>query len=429
MKKSAFLLFLVLSSSSSLGLAADFFWFRTFTKDWKKSERPHFLDGRISAAILDSLDAIYKDTPQHYTFFEDNGRLFAQVSCTFHLFEIQGDSLVDKYQDYNRGYTCASHSFKREGTHYLLGGQGYWSNHVDLLSFDEFNGTWELQLTKNQPRDYFSFFVYQNSTGIVSLLGELTNKRYGLDVKDTKGYLLDWKSKEWKELEIVIDGLDLKELAARDLIHFVQTQDYALWASTNGLKNFGWTLIEKETGKIFHYSSMNVDMGIAPYLEIVGNVLTYPAPSGQLKTLDLDEVRKKSKEAGYIRLKGAAPSSLNSNWYTWGFFLFFTLVAFGWVVAKKVLPRKKKDIEEDPQIKKREPFELILAYSGQLLTTEALDQILGLDELTNFDSKRMKRARMVRDINEHYFAQTGKELIVREKKAEDKRYVYYKIQA
>jgi hypothetical protein len=426
MKKSAFLLFLVLSSSSSLGLAADFFWFRTFTKDWKKSERPHFLDGRISAAILDSLDAIYKDTPQHYTFFEDNGRLFAQVSCTFHLFEIQGDSLVDKYQDYNRGYTCDSHSFKREGTHYLLGGQGYWSNHVDLLSFDEFNGTWELQLTKNQPKDYFSFFVYQNSMGIVSLLGEVTNKRYGLDVKDTKGYLLDWKSKEWKELEIVIEGLDLKELAARDLIHYVQTQDYAFWASTNGKRNFGWTLIEKETGKIFHFPSMNVDMGIAPFLEIEGNVLTYPAPSNQLKKLDLDEVRKKAKEVGYIRVKEEALFGMN---YTWGYLLFFTLVAFGWVVAKKVLPKRNKKIEQDPQIKKREPFELVLAYSGQLLTTEALDQILGIADQTNFDSKRMKRARLINDINEHYLAQTGKELIVREKKAEDKRYVYYKIQA
>lgn len=425
----AFLLLILFVLFSLSAVGADSYWFRTFTKEWKKSERLHFLEGRISAAVLDSLDAIYKETPQYYTFYEENGSLYAQVSCTFHLYEIQGDSLVDKYQDYNRGYTCASHSFKREGTHYLLGGQGYWSNHVDLLSFDEFNGSWELQLTKNQPRDYFSFFVYQNSTGIVSLLGEVTNKRYGIDVKDTKGYLLDWKSKDWKELEIVIEGLDLNELAARDLIHFVQTQDYAFWASTNGKRNFGWTLIEKETGKIFHFPSMNVDMGIAPYLEIVGNVLTYPAPSGQVKTLDLDEVRKKSTEVGYIRLKGAASSSLNYNWYTWGFFLFFTLVAFGWVVAKKVLPRKKKDSEEVPPIKKREPFELILAYSGQLLTTEALDQILGLDELTNFDSKRMKRARMVRDINEQYQAQKGKELIVREKREQDKRYVFYKIQA
>jgi hypothetical protein len=54
---------------------------------------------------------------------------------------------------------------------------------------------------------------------------------------------------------------------------------------------------------------------------------------------------------------------------------------------------------------------------------------LGIDGQANFDSRRMKRARLINDINEQYLAQKGKELIVREKKAEDKRYVYYKIQA
>jgi len=41
----------------------------------------------------------------------------------------------------------------------------------------------------------------------------------------------------------------------------------------------------------------------------------------------------------------------------------------------------------------------------------------------------MKRARLINDINEQYLDQEGKELIIREKKVEDKRYVYYKIQA
>ncbi len=71
----------------------------------------------------------------------------------------------------------------------------------------------------------------------------------------------------------------------------------------------------------------------------------------------------------------------------------------------------------------------MLSYSGQFLTTETLDQLLGIDSQTNFDSRRMKRARLINDINEQYLAQAGKELIVREKKEEDKRYVYYKIQA
>ena len=41
----------------------------------------------------------------------------------------------------------------------------------------------------------------------------------------------------------------------------------------------------------------------------------------------------------------------------------------------------------------------------------------------------MKSARLINDINEQYLAQKGKELIVREKRTDDKRYVFYKIQA
>ena len=167
-------------------------------------------------------------------------------------------------------------------------------------------------------------------------------------------------------------------------------------------------------------------MGLGNYLEIVGNVLTYPAPSGEQKTLDLDEIRKKSKEVGFVRVKEAASFGMN---YTWAYGLFFVVVAVGFLLVKKILPKKKIEETEVQPSKRLEPIELLLPFSGQLLTTETLDQLLGIDSQANFDSRRMKRARLINDINEKYFAQEGKELIVRDKKPEDKRYVYYKIQA
>ncbi len=406
--------------------AADYTWFSTATTTWKNSQRTEFLNGQLPIAVLDSLDKIYARSPHQYIMYELGDKRYVQVPCTFDLYEIQGDKLVNKYLYFNRGYSCGSNAFVRDNTHYMLGGHGFWTNHLDLLSFDELHGSWELVVTKNQPLDYYSARVYQNSKGIFTLFGEETNPRKGLDMKNPQGYFLDWETKEWKEIEIQIEGLDLMDLIKRGGMYFIQTQDYAFWAATNGLKNIGWNLIEKETGKIFFYDSKNIDMGIGAYLEIVGNVLTYPTPSGQLKTLDLDEIRKKSKEVGSIRVKEA--SVVDGN-YTWGYLIFFVVVGFGWVVVKKVLPKKKTEVDQTPIPKKREPLELLLPYSGQLLTTETLDQLLGIDSQANFDSRRMKRARLINDINEQYLAQAGKELIAREKKAEDKRYVYYKIQA
>jgi hypothetical protein len=341
MKKSAFLLFLLLAWSVGPSLAADYNALYTFTKSWKDKGQNDFLEGRLPRAVLDSLDKIYEKSPYRYLIYELGSKLYVQVGCTFDLYEVKGDTLVNKYVYFNRGYSCASNSFVRENTHFMLGGHGFWQSHMDLLSFDELHGSWELQVTKDQPDNYFSQFVYQNSKGIFSLFGTTSNQRYAIDSKNLQGYFLDWETKAWKEIEVVIEGLSLEELAEKGGLYFVQTQDYAFWASTSGLKNIGWNLIEKETGKIFYYESKNVDMGLSPFLEIKGNVLHYIMPSGELKVLDLAQIRQKSTEVGYVRVKEAAAFGISSPW---AYILFFVLVAIGWLLVKKTLPKKK--IEE-----------------------------------------------------------------------------------
>ena len=426
MRKNAFLLFLLLAWSVGPSLAADYNALYTFTKRWKDKGQSDFLEGRLPRAVLDSLDKIYDKSPYRYLIYELGSKLYVQVGCTFDLYEVDGDRLVNKYVYFNRGYSCASNSFVRENTHYMLGGHGFWQSHMDLLTFDELHGSWELQVTKDQPDNYFSQFVYQNSKGVFSLFGTTTNQRYAIDSKNLQGYFLDWETKAWKEIEVVIEGLSLEELVAKGGLYFVQTQDYAFWASTSGLKNIGWNLIEKETGKIFYYESKNVDMGLSPFLEIKGNVLHYSMPSGKFKVLDLAQIRQKSTEVGYVRVKEAAAFGIASPW---AYILFFVVVAVGWLLVKKTLPKKKMEEPEEQPAKRLEPIQLLLPYSGQLLTTETLDQLLGIDTQANFDSRRMKRARLINEINEHYLAQAGKELIIRAKKPEDKRYVFYKIQA
>lgn len=237
---------------------------------------------------------------------------------------------------------------------------------------------------------------------------------------------MDWESKSWKEVEVKIEGVDLVELAEKGGLFFTQTQDYAFWATTNGLKNIGWNLIEKESGKLFYFDSKNVDMGISPFLEVNGNVLRYATPSGEIKYLDLDELRQESKEVGSIQPSNKVELVGASSW---GYGLFIILVALGGLLVYKIISRYRKEKTPSLSSKKVDPVQLLVPLSGQLLTTETLDQLLGIDGQANFDSRRMKRARLINDINEQYLEQVGKELIVRDKKPEDKRYVYYKIQA
>lgn len=412
-----------------MSLAAETSFFRTFTKSWKASGKTEFLQGKVSAAVLDSLDVLYEKSPHTYLFYEQGEQLFVLVSCTFDLYKINGALLEKQYRYFNRGYNCGANVFARNGQHYLLGGHGFWMSQMDLLSFDEIHGSWEWLKTKDQPLDYYSNYVYQNSKGVFALFGGYYNPRTATDGLESQGYFLDWKTKAWKKLEVRIEGVDLADFMAKGGAYFIETQDYILLATTNGAPNLGWNILEKESGRLFYFQSRNVDMGLSLYMEVIGNRLYYQAPSGEEKILDLDAIKAKSKQVGEVRVheeekdKGMAMLPI----------VGLLGLGLGALLLWFLLARRKKGAIEFPSEmlppNKFAPIDLILPFSGQLLTTETLDQLLGIDQQANFDSKRMKRARLINEINELYLAQAGKELIERDKKPEDRRYVYYKIQA
>jgi hypothetical protein len=105
------------------------------------------------------------------------------------------------------------------------------------------------------------------------------------------------------------------------------------------------------------------------------------------------------------------------------------ILAIGLLIVKMIQSKEKKVEPEEQPTKRLEPIQLLLPYSGQLLTTETLDQLLGIDTQATFDSRRMKRARFIKKINQHFLAQTGRVLIIQDKMSDDKRYVTYRIQA
>lgn len=412
-------------------LAAESSSFRTFTKSWKASGKTEFLQGKVSAAVLDSLDVLYEKSPHLYLFYERGEELFVLVSCTFDLYKVNGDSLEKQYRYFNRGYNCGANVFAKDGQHYILGGHGFWMSQMDLLLFDEVNGSWEWIKTKDQPLDYYSNYVYQTSKGVFALFGGYYNPRTAAEGLESQGYFLDWETKAWKKLEVQIEGVDLADFMAKGGAYFIETQDYILLATTNGTPNLGWNILEKESGRLFYFQSRNVDMGLSIYMEVIGNRLYYQAPSGEEKTLDLDAIKGKSKQVGEVRILSTPKASEGS-----GLFSLYALLGLGiggmllwWFLSqrKKGVPVVPK--EEVPSATNFAPIDLLLPFSGQLLTTETLDQLLGIDQQANFDSKRMKRARLINEINEQYLEKAGKELIERDKKPEDRRYVYYKIQA
>lgn len=87
------------------------------------------------------------------------------------------------------------------------------------------------------------------------------------------------------------------------------------------------------------------------------------------------------------------------------------------------LEKEGEDLEEE----NAEILQQLRLRNGEKLNTEEFDILLGIDQITNFDSQRIKRSRLIKALNKNYQEKNGFPLITRIKNPEDKRFVFYKI--
>ncbi len=172
------------------------------------------------------------------------------------------------------------------------------------MKFDEINGSWELIPTINQPIDYHAQALYQNTNGIYVLFGTHENRRIGLMEKENHGYFLDWKSMEWSQIEININGINNSLLTSKAKFNSLETKDYLFLVFNIDMENIGWNLIEKESGEIYFYDALkNMEVFESPFVEIIDNKIFYESPNGTLKSLNLDFLKTKSNKVGSVDLK------------------------------------------------------------------------------------------------------------------------------
>lgn len=412
--------------------------------------KEYFLEGKISKKIILQLDSIYKKNPSAYEFSYNpkSQKLKVFVHCSFDFYSIVDGELIKDYKFSNRGYTCGSHLFEKNDSYHIISGRGLWNYHVDLMEFDSIPGSWEFTATTNQPLDYFPIGVYQNSKGIATIFGDYNNPRIPRLENELNGYFLDFEKKSWQPLRVDIKEFNLGQLAHDNESRFYESQDYSLNITTTQLPRIGWylwILFEKETGKIYRYEgTTNTEIFLSPYVEVIGNKVTYfdldpnSVTEGTEVTLDLDEIRKKSREIGQVVLldnqENTGITTLTTILPWIGVPLLFLLALWmGIQLQKRKYKNHQVTLPTDPELEQEpedESHEILLklkVHDGEKLNTEDFDSILGIHEITNFDSKRIKRSRLIKSLNKNYREKNGIELITRIKNPEDKRFVFYKI--
>lgn len=427
----------------------EFYRLRIAGNKWGILKRDSFIEGRVTQSILSQLDSIYKDNPLSYEFIYSpkTQSLKAFAHCSFDFYTIRDKQIFKDYKFANRGYTCGSLLFERNNNYHILGGLGLWNSHSDLMTFDSLKGSWEFQFIDNQPIDYFPLGMYQNSKGIIALFGNYKNPRIPKIEKETAGYFVDFAKKTWTPLKIEVDEFEISDLIEPNLSLFYETQDYSFFVSKTEKAAFGWIvwiLFEKETGKIYLFEGTKDDqIFISPVHEIIGNKINYVEYingdflSGEEVQIDLDKVKENSREIGKIVVlepNALTKKSSPSSFLPWlGLALLPLVFWMGIQLQKRTDKKRNLSLEKDlPQEnvqeeKEEEIMDHLLAHNGEKLSTETFDQLLGINEISNFDSKRIKRSRLIKSINKQYEEKNGFPLITRIKNQEDKRFVFYKI--
>jgi len=439
-------------SLSSHAADPEFYRLKVVTKRWEVVERSSFLNGKVSKEILSQLDSIYQKLPTGYDLNYDPSSqiLTVFIHCSFDFYSIQDGQLVKEYQFANRGYTCGSYFFEKNNTYHILAGRGLWNSHADLIGFDTLNGSWEFKQITNQPLDYFPLGAYQTSKGMMTWLGEYTNPRIPRLEKEANGFFLDMEKKSWQPFQIEIEEFDFAEIAQSNESYLYETEDYAFSVTTSQLPKLGWYLwiiIEKETGKLFFYEgNKHTEMFDSPYFEVIGNTFRYfeynlnSTSEGKEKMIDLEIIRSQSREIGQIVVLDAPEKTSKASLLSvlpWIGFPIVFLLAF-WL-GIQIQKRKntadqsaldsdtETDGEQESEEENAEILQRLLRHNGKKLSTEEFDAVLGIHEITNFDSKRIKRSRLIKSINKQHEEKNGFPLITRIKSSEDKRFIFYKI--
>lgn len=439
-------------SLSTVAAEPEFYRFRASTKRWELAKKASFLEGRVSSRLLQQLDSIYQETPSGYDFIYDpkDQSLTIFVQCSFDYYTIIEGQLIKEYKYANRGYTCGSYFYKRNNSYHILSGRGLWNNHADLMEFDSLNGSWEFIQAAQQPLDYFPLGSYQTSKGIVNILGEYTNPRIPRLEKEANGFFLDLEKKSWQPIKIDIKEFDFAQIAHANESHLYETEDYAFSVTTSQLPNLGWyiwIIIEKETGKLFFYEgNKHTQMFNSPYYEYIGNKIHYFGYSntnmveGREAMIDLDIIRSQSREIGQIVLLDALEKTSKASLLSvlpWiGFPIVFLLALWlGIQIQKRKNTADQSSLNSDTETEgeleseeeNAEILQQLLRHNGEKLSTELFDTVLGIHEIANFDSKRIKRSRLIKSINKQHEEKNGFPLITRIKSSEDKRFIFYKI--
>ncbi len=410
---------------------------------------------RASSEILMGVDSCYAALV-HYEDIQlamlsgSQGRFFSRSDDMRLVLDSAGRSIG---RSHNHGFNLGARHFFFNDRYFAVGGRGFWNRHSKLVEFVRSTGEWELQPCLDSPEHVMLGETFHDATGgrVIALDPEdVLTESAG---KCRLVHSLDLQKFQWSELGMLNPILDVNFKDNRALP--VDLESYFMWS---GLHKS--VILRKSDLKVVVTQAFNRPMIQAALdgMTDAGEVLCVTAVDGHYRRsrrqLDGSEeqwVIDWDVEGAFLAEEASAlsfivphevhehgdASAQEQSGGGWWWMLLFSGMAFAagrlWSMRKQrpVLVNNGLQGAASEGRNEHEGFSLMvrkLLDSGEdVLDTEALNRLLGLEFEQSQETKRARRAQAIRLVNQEYRMHCGMDLIQRVRDEQDRRRTVYLI--
>lgn len=371
---------------------------QTFYHDVPPYAHRNELESLISGthALKDSLhQKFYKF--DRVDMFEIKDRIHAIPDGYFDVFVRSNNHWKNQYNGVFGEYNYGSVKFIIDDKIYSYGGSGYWRSVHSVIGFLSEKREWELlKFAEDLPEgiayvhsDELRIFGLHTSARIVLATGQYENLP-----KDSVPNIISVNHKHFLENE--------KWLFTKDSVNLYLTSKEANTSYLIHMKN---TPFYKAGSQDF-YQIMS-DSVIIYSKE--GTVYTF-IPQEAIKTATL----LKKEDSGFIFSLSAI------------FFIFFLMIIL-WIYNRRHESNEEILNKEIKQKYENSIISALLSYRGRQIDIHLLDELLGIRAELNTDTKKYKRAQLIKEVNDTFEVETNQKLIIRVRENEDGRKYIYQI--
>ena len=340
-------------------------------------------------------------------FSEDFIRLGSQCFATIGadtFFNVEGTNMVFLIKKGNairldksvfHGSTFYRHFFAYNSVLYLLGGYGMFNTHANLQYFSVDSKEWEIRKTTGTALAFINSLIYQNKDYICTGYNFKNGNGVYANIIDQRVYKLNLKNFVWEELPLKMNS-EFEEIQGQEMLKNASVGAYtfyhsALWGmvvNTEGnaakfllhpqglrghIKCVGFippdTLIMNMSGSSDDkYESIKISLG---------KIMLHATP------LFVDKRENNlSRLSSFVGIVGGGLAALG-------------LIYFGFGMYKRRRETARTHLEK----LLGHHFDAMSKYKGKNVTADFLDELLGIHHM-ELGSKRMKRFRLLKDINQ-----------------------------